>query len=85
MIRDLTPLMDSIRAKVKAEMPEAKVDLLAFIYNDLQEGPVGNWLRGRLVLGEYTFGFAALALTDEVPDIIDRGIAALREKKAGVV
>lgn len=85
MIRDLTPLMDSIRAKVKTEMPEATVDSRAFIFNDLQEGPIGNWVRGRLILGEYTFGFAALALTDEVPGIIDRGLVALREKKAGAV
>jgi len=85
MIRDLTPLMDNIRAKVKTEMPEATVDIRAFIFNDLQEGPVGNWVRGRLILGEYTFGFAALAMTDKVPDIINRGIAALREKKAGAV
>jgi hypothetical protein len=83
--RDLTVLLDAIRAKVKAEMPDAKIDLLVFIHNDLQPGVIGNWVRGRIILGGNTFGFGAMALTDNIPDVVNKGMAALREKKLGKV
>jgi len=83
--RDLTVLLDAIRAKVKDEMPDAKIDLLVFIHNDLQPGVIGNWVRGRIILGENTFGFGAMALTDNVPEIVSKGITALQNKKLGKV